>query len=225
MRLPYLAALWFLRALFILVFRGRAFGRHHLPHSGGVLLCSNHQSYFDPVILGLPVNREVHYVARDTLFRNPWFRKLISYFNALPVKRGSADLAAMKESIRRLKAGHPLLVFPEGTRTRDGSVGPMHGGVILLARRAGVPIVPAAVMGVFDCWNRHHAFPRVRPIVVAYGPPLPPERIAQLSDDECIAWVRHSVLELCNTYSKLALLQCTNYARRFAHPSYRKSPA
>ena len=81
-------------------------------------------------------------MARESLFRFAPFRWLIRSLNAFPVRRGTADLAAVKEALRRLKAGNVVLVFPEGTRTRDGSIGPMHGGPAAIAARAGVPMVP-----------------------------------------------------------------------------------
>ncbi|UCG32141.1 MAG: 1-acyl-sn-glycerol-3-phosphate acyltransferase, partial [Phycisphaerales bacterium] len=87
----------------LLFFRVRVFGRQNIPDRGGVLLVCNHQSFFDPVLVTMALHREGNYMARDTLFRNPWFRVLIKSLNAFPIRRGAADVQAVKETMRRLK--------------------------------------------------------------------------------------------------------------------------
>jgi len=154
------------------LFRARVFGRRNLPERGGAILACNHQSYLDPIFLGLRVTRPVHYMARESLFRWPVFGALIRSLNAFPVKRGLADLAAMREAVRRLRAGAFLVVFPEGTRTRTGEMGPLHAGVGAMARRAGVPVVPAVVEGAFAAWPRHRRWPAPKTVWVAFGRPL-----------------------------------------------------
>src|SRR4051812_12381149 len=139
----------FMRSLcqlgYVLALRGRAWGSRHVPRKGGVVLICNHQSFFDPIIAGVAVPRECHFMARDSLFRNRFFGPLISSLNAFPVKRGTADVGALKEALRRLNNGQLVMTFPESTRTRDGTIGPFHPGVVLMAKRAGVPIVPAVI--------------------------------------------------------------------------------
>ena len=125
MRKGYAVCRMVAQMLFTFLVRGRVFGTHHVPRQGGVLLVSNHQSFLDPVLATLAIPRECNYMARDTLFRQPQFRRLIEYLNAFPVKRNTADLGAIKETLRRLKAGRVVLTFPEGTRTVDGSIGPI----------------------------------------------------------------------------------------------------
>lgn len=147
----------------------------HVPRDGGVILASNHQSFLDPVLVAVPLHRGVTFMARDTLFRFFPFRLLISSLGAFPVQRGTADLGAMREAIRRLEAGQALLVFPEGTRTKDGRVGRMRAGIGLLASRARVPVVPVRISGAFESWPRSSKLPRPKPVTVRYGPALPPE--------------------------------------------------
>jgi 1-acyl-sn-glycerol-3-phosphate acyltransferase len=194
------------QALFLLLFRGRVFGVRNVPREGGVLLVCNHQSFFDPVLATLALPRECHYMARDTLFRNPWFRKLIESLNAFPVKRGAADVGAIKETLRRLKQGALVTAFPEGTRTWDGSVGPMQPGVVLLARKACVPIVPTLILGAYEAWPRQASLPRPAPVVIAYGQPLPPDQIETLSDQKCIDVVRESIAQMMKRYRQHPLL-------------------
>src|SRR4030095_8197153 len=123
MRIYYRILRYFAQMLFTLYFRGRVFGLKNVPNEGGVLLACNHQSYFDPVSVTLPLYREGNYMARDTLFVNPHFKRLIESLNAFPVKRGASDVGAVKEIMRRLKDGKIVVVFPEATRTRDGEIG------------------------------------------------------------------------------------------------------
>ncbi|MBI2922760.1 MAG: 1-acyl-sn-glycerol-3-phosphate acyltransferase, partial [Planctomycetes bacterium] len=140
-----------------------------------MILASNHQSFLDPVLVAIPLSRGVTFMARDSLFRFLPFRVLIESLGAFPVQRGTADLGAMREAIRRLGAGQALLVFPEGTRTTDGGVGRMRAGIGLLASRARVPVVPVRISGAFESWPRGLKLPRPKPVTVRYGPALPSE--------------------------------------------------
>lgn len=184
------------RVWFALFFRGRVFGRDHVPPFGGALIVANHQSFLDPVLATLALDRECHFMARDTLFRNPLFRRLIESLNAFPVKRGTADISAIKETLRRLRQKQVVVTFPEGTRTRDGTIGPMLSGVVVVARKAGVPIVPAVILGAFEAWPRHSPLPGPSPVVIAYGEPVPAAQLEGMSDDAAIEFVRDRVVAL-----------------------------
>ena len=194
------------QVLFASLWRGRVFGRHHVPRTGGVLLVCNHQSFFDPILATLALPRECHYMARDTLFRNPYFKRLIESLNAFPIKRGTADVTAIKETLRRLKKGQLVTTFPEGTRTRDGSLGPIQPGVVLLARKARVPLVPAMILGAFEAWPRQAKFPRPHPVIVAYGEPMSVEMLRSLGDEECINEVSDRINALMGRYRGHTLL-------------------
>jgi 1-acyl-sn-glycerol-3-phosphate acyltransferase len=187
-------------AVFLLVFRGRVLHTARVPRKGGVLLVCNHQSYLDPVLAALALPREAHFMARDTLFRGGFFKPLIESLNAFPVKRGSADIGAIKETLKRLKNGGLITVFPEATRTEDGTIRPMQPGVVLVARKAGVPLVPTLILGAFEAWPRHAKLPRPRRVLVAYGEPLTPAEMKELSDEQCVALVRGRIVELMERY-------------------------
>jgi 1-acyl-sn-glycerol-3-phosphate acyltransferase len=111
-------------------------------------------------------------MARSTLFRIPALRTLIVTLNAFPIERDIRDVKGVKESLKRLKAGHALLVFPEGTRTRDGTIGPMKAGIRFLAERAAVPIVPVLIEGAYEVWPRGMMFPTMGRINILFGPPV-----------------------------------------------------
>lgn len=155
-----------------LYFNLHVYGLHHVPDEGGVLLVSNHQSVLDPVLVGVRIRRPLSYMARASLFRNPFFGWLIKTLNAFPVHLGRGDTGAIKESIARLKAGQILTMFPEGHRTWDGNLLPIQPGVALIVRRAGVPVVPVVVEGAHRAWPRGTVLPRAVPVRILYGPPL-----------------------------------------------------
>ncbi len=163
---------WFGWSVAPLVFRLRAFGCEHLPARSAYLLVSNHQSFLDPVLIALATRREIAFMARESLFRSLPFRILISAFDAFPVRPGRADLTAVRTAVTRLRAGQLVGLFPEGTRTRDGSLAHFHPGFGMIAERAGVPIVPVAIEGAYDAWPRSQLLPRAKTISVAFGRPM-----------------------------------------------------
>jgi 1-acyl-sn-glycerol-3-phosphate acyltransferase len=164
------------RVILRLCFRQRAVGVEHVPAVGPVLLAANHVSFLDPPAIGAPVGRQLHYLAKQELFGMPLVGGLIRRLNAHPVAREQADAAALRLALSLLKAGHALLVFPEGTRGTEGALGEGRAGVGMLAALAGVPVVPVFVEGTGRALPRGASFPRPARITVAYGPPLTFER-------------------------------------------------
>ncbi len=184
------------RVLFIALAGIRVYHRERLPRTGGVLVVGNHQSYLDPILYAVGMPRPFHPMARDSLFRVAPFRWLIRSLHAFPVKRRTADMGAVREALRRLKRGHVVLMFPEGTRTRDGAVGRMQGGPVTIAARAGVPIVPMAVDGAFEAWPRARRLPRPHPVRVACGAPIAIGPDEQADPEAAMARVRQAVVDL-----------------------------
>ncbi len=111
--------------------------------SGGVVIASNHFSALDPPVLGVSVPREVNFMAKKELFEQHWLRLLMLGLRAYPVDRSRSDMTAIKESLRRLKAGVAIGIFAQGTRN-VGDVKALDGASFI-AQRAGVPLVPAAI--------------------------------------------------------------------------------
>jgi len=177
------------RVLGVAMFRIRVFGREHVPKSGGVLVVSNHQSHLDPVLVGLAFDRRLNYVARDTLFGFAPFAWLMMSLDAIPIDREGSGLGGLKESLRRLKDGEMLLIFPEGTRTRDGEVGTLKPGFLALARRAKVPLLPVGLDGAYESWPRRNLLPQPAVIQIRFAPPLAPETMSTMSDDELLSEV------------------------------------
>ena len=164
------------RALFRFFFRffcrWEVVGRDNLPARGGVILAPNHISYLDPPAAGSAVRRPVYFMAKRGLFSLPLLRTLLPRVHAFPVSRGTPDRKALRTAQELLKAGEVLVIFPEGTRSRDGKLLPPELGIALLALRAKVPVVPMALIGT----NRVMPFDSflIRPakIKVRVGKPL-----------------------------------------------------
>lgn len=181
----YWLARWGCRVFCILFFRFRVYGKENVPKKGAFLLVSNHQSYLDPIFCGAFLSRHLHYLARKSLFANRLFAALISSVNAMPVKPGRADLSAMKAVIAKLKQGRGVCLFPEATRTSNGKITSLKGGVGLLARRAEAPIIPMLIDGAFDCWPRHKKmFSLFKGIVVCYGKAITAEQARRMKDKQ-----------------------------------------
>lgn len=155
-----------------LLFDLKVYNVHHVPLKGGALLISNHQSFLDPVLLAVRLPRPMSFMARSGLFTNPLFAWLIRNLNAFPIRQGSGDVGAMRETIRRLQEGHLLNIFPEGSRTDDGEISTIAPGAALVIRRIDVPVIPAVIEGSFQAWPKGRRLFGPHPIRVMYGPPL-----------------------------------------------------
>jgi len=155
-----------------LLFDLKTFDRHNVPRSGGVILAANHQSYLDPVLVAVHLRRPVSFMAKSELFSNRYFGWLIRTLHAYPVRQGEGDVGAVKETIRRLQEGYIVNIYPEGSRTQTGEIGPMEKGIALVIRRAGVPVVPVAIDGSYAAWPKDRKIFRGRPIRVLYGEPM-----------------------------------------------------
>ena len=166
-----------------LMFDLKVYGAHRFPPEGGVLLVSNHQSYLDPVLLGVRLSRPLSYMAKSGLFKFAPFAWLIRSLGAFPIRQNTADIRALKESIERVQDGLALTIFPEGSRTEDGSLLPIEPGVALVIRKAKVPIMPAVIDGAINAWPRGRTMFRPAPIRVLYGRPMD---LSHLSRDEIV---------------------------------------
>ncbi|MFZ5833548.1 MAG: lysophospholipid acyltransferase family protein [Planctomycetota bacterium] len=171
----------------------RVWGRENIPPTGGVLVVSNHQSHFDPPLIGMGCPRRMNYLARSTLFGFAPFRWLIHSLDAIPIEREGIGLGGIKESLKRLKRGEMVLIFPEGTRTRDGQVAPFLPGFTTLATRSRSAILPVAIEGAFQAWPRWRKVPGLGTIHVRFGKPILPEQVAGCDEREIVAEVEARV--------------------------------
>ncbi len=178
-------ARWLCKIFCLLFFKFRILGRENVPGDGPLILVSNHQSFLDPVFCGIFLKRPLYFLARDTLFRNRFFGWLISSVNTIPVRRGQADLTAVKTIIGKLRQGGGVCLFPEGTRTSDGGISPFKAGVGILCRRGGATVLPVLIDGAFECWPRHKKiFTPGAKITVQYGKGISQEQVKKMNDRE-----------------------------------------
>lgn len=177
----------------------RARGMEHIPPSGGGLMVVNHQSFLDPVLVGLPLARPISFLARDNLFRVPVLGWVLNNMYTMPINREAASTASIREAIRRLKYGFLVGIFPEGTRTTDGSVGELKPGFLALMRRSKQPVYPIGISGAFEALPRGSVMLWPRRVRVIYGEPISAETIASYGrDDEGLLTVVRLRLIACH---------------------------
>src|SRR3954447_23895804 len=151
-------------------FRMSLVGREHLPDEGGVILASNHRSFLDPFVVGAWLGRPVFFVAKKELFDRRFAGWFLNCLGAFPIRRGESDEESMETAKQILARGDALVIFPEGTRHRTGSLGRPKRGVGRLTLETGAPVIPVAVHGT----ERARRGWRIRPVKVKlrYGRPL-----------------------------------------------------
>jgi 1-acyl-sn-glycerol-3-phosphate acyltransferase len=184
------------------LFSLRTAGAHHLPRTGPVLVLSNHQSFFDPILAGLAVPRYVRFVHRQTLKRNRMLSWVMASLRAIPIDHKGFSREGLQATLDALAAGHCVGMFPEGERTHDGTVQPFKPGIALLLKRVKAPIVPVGIAGAYAAFSRHRKVPRLAPlflpateatIAVSAGPPIDPTKYANASRQEMLENLRQAV--------------------------------
>lgn len=144
-------------------------GLDNVPATNSFILASNHLSFLDPPLVGCKVKRNLHYFARDSLFNGP-LGYLIRRLNSIPVNRGQLDLSTLKSTLKVLRDGNPLLVFPEGTRSLDGTMGKGKKGLGLLVIKSKCPVLPVRIKGSFEILGKGKVVPRIgRKLSISYG--------------------------------------------------------
>jgi len=162
----------FFRALYATYFHWRVFHAERVPKTGAVLLASNHASFLDPPLVGSGLHRECTFLARDTLFRFGPTRWLLNHWQAVPIDPSGGSATGMKRILEALNKGRAVILFPEGTRTRDGQLQPVRSGIGFIAAKTEAPVVPVRVWGTFEAYGRHVKFPKPKRVMVKYGEPL-----------------------------------------------------
>ena len=163
----------FFRALYKFYFGWRVHNPERVPLKGPVILASNHASFIDPPLVGAGLKRGINYLARESLFRFPVLGWVLHQWQAVPVDREGGGAKGLKAILERLLAGGAIILFPEGTRTRDGQLQPARSGIGLTVIKSSAPVVPVRVFGTFEAYNRHMRFPRpCHRVIVKYGRPM-----------------------------------------------------
>jgi len=187
----------------------RATGQSNVPAAGGLLLVSNHVSFVDVFFLGIPLGRSLNYVARSTLFV-PVLASFMRSVGGFPIQREGIGASGLKETLRRLRKGGAVTLFPEGTRSRDGRLGLLKPGIAALVSRAKVPVVPVGLAGTFEVWPRCRLLPGRHPVRVHYGAPIFPEELTGM-DTAAVTALIHQRLEECHHEAERALKSDMSY--------------
>lgn len=176
-------------------YRYEFIGEDRVPRRGPVLFISNHQSYYDPVLNGLVVNRRQFTALADAaLFKFKPAGWVIRSIGALPLSAGAGDKGALKAALKEMEEGRCILIYPEGTRTSDGQIVEFKRGTTLLLRRSKATVLPMAIEGAFDVWPRHRLLPRFRGrIMLIVGSPRSAEEICKEGAEEGVAALRQEI--------------------------------
>lgn len=154
-------------------FRGEVVGVENIPATGPFLLAGNHASHLDPPAIGCHVPRQIAFFARKTLWKGGVLSWWMDQAGCIPVDRdGGSDVAAIKRVLRTLQEGRALILFPEGTRSRDGGLQPPKSGVGMIACRAGVPVVPVRIFDSHLAWGRDRRPCPGTPVHIVFGRPV-----------------------------------------------------
>jgi 1-acyl-sn-glycerol-3-phosphate acyltransferase len=172
MNLVYRVGWTFWRSVALAGFRCRYHHPENVPASGPAILAANHASFLDPPLVGAGLRRDLHYLARESLFRLPLFGAILRQVNVVPVDREGGGARGLKAILDRLLQGGAILLFPEGTRSPDGGLQPARSGIGLTVIKSSAPVIPVRLFGTFEAWGRHQRWPRFRRVAVTYGRPL-----------------------------------------------------
>src|SRR5215207_5649311 len=160
------------RAVYKFYFGWRVYNPERVPVKGPVILASNHASFLDPPLVGAGLRRDINYLARESLFRFPVIGWVLRNWNSVPVDLEGGGAKGLRAILDRLLHGGAIILFPEGTRSRDGKLQPACSGIGLTVIKSTAPVVPVRVFGTYEAFGRHMRFPRPRRVMIKYGKPL-----------------------------------------------------
>jgi cytidylate kinase len=187
------------RLIFSIFYRLKVYGRENIKEAGGII-ASNHASFLDPPILAASTKVDLHFLARESLFRIPLLKNLIRALNAHPVKGGAKDFGVIKLVEKLIHQDRKVIIFPEGTRSNDGDLKPLKGGVANIIIRTGSTVYPAYIHGSYSIWNRNRRWPKFfGKIQVVFGQPIYASKYALLDKKEAQLLVTEALTQsLCH---------------------------
>ena len=180
--------------LVIIVYRPKVTGRENIPTEGGALICPNHVHALDSAVILTTQKRQVYFMAKEVLFKNAFIKWLAKIFGIFPVRREGRDIEAIKTSLRILKGGNLLTIFPEGTRKGLAKGVKPKSGAILIAAKAGVPIIPCGVNGTCKPFTK---------VKLNYGKPIVYDKNLDISDKETLQKLTTELIDEIVRLSKI----------------------
>lgn len=181
MKIIYYSSWLLFRIISKFVFRIKVSGQQHIPKKSGFILATNHISYYDPIIVGSWINRQIYFLAKKELFKNKFFAWILKGTNSLPVRRGGFDRKALELSINVITNGNGLTFFPEGTRSKTDNFLDPKPGIGMIAIKAKCPVIPGYIHGsnhLKDCF-----FGKQR-LSITFGEHIPSEWLASLPENK-----------------------------------------
>jgi 1-acyl-sn-glycerol-3-phosphate acyltransferase len=160
------------RLVYKFYFGWRVYNAERVPLKGPVILACNHASFLDPMLVGAALKRDINYLARETLFDFPVVGWVLRQWNSVPVDREGGGAKGLKAILDRLLNGGGIILFPEGTRSRDGQLQSARSGIGLTVIKSDAPVVPARVFGTYQAYGRNMRIPRPRRVGVKFGEPM-----------------------------------------------------
>lgn len=155
-----------------LFFSCRVVHPERMIEKGPLILAVNHSSYFDPPLAGICSKRGVYYLARKTLLKWPFFGPLFPAMNVIPVERDGNDMSALREVIKKIREGNGVVLFPEGTRSKDGHLQPARAGIGLIIAKTLAPVLPMRIFGAYDAFPKGSKNLHLTPITIVIGQPI-----------------------------------------------------
>jgi len=161
--------------------RVKVYGAENIPDEGGVLMASNHASFLDPPVVSIGYRkRPIHFMARNTLWNSKFGTWWMTHVGCIPVSRGTGDMRALKTTIKMLKEGKVVSMFPEGTRTEDGKLQKPLGGIGFIVEKSGCSVVPSYIDGSYKAHPKGTRFIKPTKVTITYGKPITPEEFQAL---------------------------------------------
>lgn len=149
--------------------RIKIIGRENIPKEGGVIICSNHMDFFDPILIAVATKRPIHFMGKKELFKNPIGKFFFEHINAFPVDRNTTDMKSYKQALTLLKDGNVMGIFAQGTRMKDADVKSAKSGTAMFSLKSGATVVPTGISGSYKWFSK---------INIEFGEPLSFEEYA-----------------------------------------------
>lgn len=154
-------------------YRHKVYGLEHLNTAPGEIIAPNHVSFLDPPIIGTSCPYELHFLAKESLFKKPFFGWFIRQLNTHPVAKSGGSLASIRMACEFIESGKKIAIFPEGTRSSSGEFKEPQLGIGLLVLRTKCRVVPTYIHGSYDIWPTSRKFPKLKGrTVCVFGSPL-----------------------------------------------------
>jgi 1-acyl-sn-glycerol-3-phosphate acyltransferase len=164
-------------AFFRVYWRVRIHGRERVPAAGPFIVAPIHRSGVDFILAGMVTRRRVRFLVKHTVWRYPFLGSFLAFMGAIPVERGTADRSAIRAIEDALRAGEPVVIFPEGTRQAGDTVAPLFDGVAYVAQRTGAPVIPVGIGGSAAAMPPGARVIAPARVTVVVGAPVPPGEI------------------------------------------------